>query len=203
MIRLRTDRFATSCTRVIGPDVVASGQFSRWGGSTRARSMTSYRHGAPSPAKRAESKDICMTTPAASRPVVHDGAAPPCHPSGMTARILLTSAFGPYAQDDEYGCRAIDPVEQYRNQVTRATSAVFGGKGISSASTGPATARRAARKEKNTKKLGRRSVRGGVASSAGGAGMAAGPVCDIQNRMTPIRRRVGPAGRSRRRWAME
>src|ERR1017187_3138654 len=34
-------------------------------------------------------------------------------------RILLTSVFGPYAQDDEYGSRAINPMELYHNQVTR------------------------------------------------------------------------------------
>jgi len=32
---------------------------------------------------------------------------------------LLTSVFGPYAQDDEYGSRAINPMELYHNQVTR------------------------------------------------------------------------------------
>ena len=41
------------------------------------------------------------------------------HPKGTQARILLTSVFGPYAQDDEYGSRAINPVELYHNQVTR------------------------------------------------------------------------------------
>ncbi|MEI8172115.1 MAG: cobalamin-dependent protein [Deltaproteobacteria bacterium] len=35
------------------------------------------------------------------------------------ARIMLTSAFGPYAQDDEYGSRKINPMELYQNQVTR------------------------------------------------------------------------------------
>ena len=41
------------------------------------------------------------------------------HPLGVRARILLTSVFGPYAQDDEYGSRAINPMELYHNQVTR------------------------------------------------------------------------------------
>ena len=41
------------------------------------------------------------------------------HPKGTQARVLLTSVFGPYAQDDEYGSRAINPVELYHNQVTR------------------------------------------------------------------------------------
>jgi len=34
-------------------------------------------------------------------------------------RILFTSVFGPYAQDDEYGSRTINPMELYHNQVTR------------------------------------------------------------------------------------
>jgi hypothetical protein len=34
--------------------------------------------------------------------------------------VLLTSVFGPYAQDDEFGSRAINPMELYHNQVTRA-----------------------------------------------------------------------------------
>jgi radical SAM superfamily enzyme YgiQ (UPF0313 family) len=42
------------------------------------------------------------------------------HPKGNRARVLLSSVFGPYAQDDEYGSRAINPMELYHNQVTRA-----------------------------------------------------------------------------------
>lgn len=41
------------------------------------------------------------------------------HPKGKRARILLSSVFGPYAQDDEYGSRKINPMELYHNQVTR------------------------------------------------------------------------------------
>jgi len=41
------------------------------------------------------------------------------HPKGARARILLTSVFKPFAQDDEYGSRAINPMELYHNQVTR------------------------------------------------------------------------------------
>ena len=41
------------------------------------------------------------------------------HPKGTRARILLTSVFGPYAQDDEFGSRRINPMELYHNQVTR------------------------------------------------------------------------------------
>ena len=33
--------------------------------------------------------------------------------------MLLTSVFGPYARDDQYGSRAINPMELYHNQVTR------------------------------------------------------------------------------------
>src|SRR3954452_20869900 len=42
------------------------------------------------------------------------------HPKGISARILLTSVFGPYAQDDEFGSRSINPMELYHNQVTKA-----------------------------------------------------------------------------------
>ena len=45
------------------------------------------------------------------------------HPKGNRARILLSSVFGPYAQDDEFGSRAINPMELYHNQVTRAQGA--------------------------------------------------------------------------------
>ena len=42
------------------------------------------------------------------------------HPKGNRARILLSSVFGPYAQDDDFGSRSINPMELYHNQVTRA-----------------------------------------------------------------------------------
>ena len=45
------------------------------------------------------------------------------HPKKSRARVLLTSVFGPYAQDDEFGSRAINPMELYQNQVTRAQGA--------------------------------------------------------------------------------
>jgi len=41
------------------------------------------------------------------------------HPRGSRARVLLSSVFGPYAQDDEYGSRKINPMELWHNQVTR------------------------------------------------------------------------------------
>ncbi len=37
----------------------------------------------------------------------------PVHRLGSRALVLLTSVFGPYAQDDEYGSRAINPMELY------------------------------------------------------------------------------------------
>lgn len=43
----------------------------------------------------------------------------PVHPKGNRTRILLSSVFGPYAQDDAYGSRALNPMELYENQVTR------------------------------------------------------------------------------------
>ncbi len=41
------------------------------------------------------------------------------HPAGSQAKVLLTSVFGPYAQDDEFGSRKLNPMELYHNQVTR------------------------------------------------------------------------------------
>jgi hypothetical protein len=43
----------------------------------------------------------------------------PVHPLGSKAKVLLTSVFGPYGADDEYGSRAMNPMELYHNQVTR------------------------------------------------------------------------------------
>jgi radical SAM superfamily enzyme YgiQ (UPF0313 family) len=45
------------------------------------------------------------------------------HPKGTRARVLLASVFGPYAQDDEFGSRTMNPMELYHNQVTRAQGA--------------------------------------------------------------------------------
>ena len=47
-------------------------------------------------------------------PATHD-----VHPLGTRARVLLSSVFGPYAQNDEYGSRKVNPMELYQNQVTR------------------------------------------------------------------------------------
>lgn len=41
------------------------------------------------------------------------------HPLKTRAKVLLSSVFGPYAQNDEYGSREINPMELYHNQVTR------------------------------------------------------------------------------------
>ncbi len=54
-----------------------------------------------------------------SRGLPHDAPDSPVHPLGSRARVLLTSVFGPYAQDDEYGSRKLNPMELYQNQVTR------------------------------------------------------------------------------------
>ncbi len=43
----------------------------------------------------------------------------PSHPKGSRARVLLSSVFKPFARDDEFGSRAINPAELYHNQVTR------------------------------------------------------------------------------------
>ena len=43
----------------------------------------------------------------------------PVHRLGTRAKVLLSSVFGPYAQDDRYGSRKINPMELYQNQVTR------------------------------------------------------------------------------------
>ena len=47
----------------------------------------------------------------------------PVHPLGSRARILLSSVFGPYAKNDEFGSRAANPMELYQNQVTRVQGA--------------------------------------------------------------------------------
>jgi radical SAM superfamily enzyme YgiQ (UPF0313 family) len=60
-----------------------------------------------------------MTTTTAPPIDMTSRDAAPTHPSGSRARVLLTSVFGPYAQDDEYGSRKINPMELYHNQVTR------------------------------------------------------------------------------------
>lgn len=44
----------------------------------------------------------------------------PRHPKGTRARVLLSSVFKPFAEDDAFGSRAINPIELYHNQVTRA-----------------------------------------------------------------------------------
>ncbi|MCC7336709.1 MAG: cobalamin-dependent protein [Pirellulaceae bacterium] len=61
-----------------------------------------------------------MLTPVSSVPATHAvQPTTPQHPAGSRANVLLCSVFGPYAQDDEYGSRAMNPMELYQNQVTR------------------------------------------------------------------------------------
>ncbi len=43
----------------------------------------------------------------------------PRHPLANKTRVLLSSVFGPYGQDDQYGSRKNNPMELYQNQVTR------------------------------------------------------------------------------------
>ncbi len=43
----------------------------------------------------------------------------PVHKFGNRSKILLSSVFGPYAQDDEFGSRTLNPMELHHNQVTR------------------------------------------------------------------------------------
>jgi radical SAM superfamily enzyme YgiQ (UPF0313 family) len=50
---------------------------------------------------------------------ISDIQSTPRHPKGSQAKILLTSVFGPFAQDDQFGSRSINPMELYHNQVTR------------------------------------------------------------------------------------
>jgi radical SAM superfamily enzyme YgiQ (UPF0313 family) len=59
--------------------------------------------------------------PTPGGPMIHSAntGQPVAHPLGSKARVLLCSVFGPYAQNDEYGSRSINPMELYHNQVTR------------------------------------------------------------------------------------
>ena len=50
---------------------------------------------------------------------IDQSTSQPVHPQGSKAKVLLSSAFGPYAVDDEFGSRTINPMELYHNQVTR------------------------------------------------------------------------------------
>jgi radical SAM superfamily enzyme YgiQ (UPF0313 family) len=63
--------------------------------------------------------ETCTSVVDASLHTVHSASFEK-HPKGSHARILLSSVFGPYAQDDEFGSRSINPMELYHNQVTRA-----------------------------------------------------------------------------------
>src|ERR1017187_10418115 len=52
-------------------------------------------------------------------PLPSQVSSPAPAPNSHRPRILFTSVFGPYARDDEYGSRSINPMELYHNQVTR------------------------------------------------------------------------------------
>lgn len=56
----------------------------------------------------------------APSPLPHSAAA---HFNGKCARLLLSSVFGPFARDDQYGSRKINPMELWHNQVTRVQGA--------------------------------------------------------------------------------
>jgi radical SAM superfamily enzyme YgiQ (UPF0313 family) len=65
-----------------------------------------------------------MKTPyETNTPIVYRPQPEALHPAGSQARVLLSSVFGPYAQDDEYGSRSMNPMELYHNQVTRTQGA--------------------------------------------------------------------------------
>ena len=66
-----------------------------------------------------QSAGVLETPPSDIRPTQPVCPATPRHPLGSKARVLLTSVFGPYAQDDQFGSRSINPMELYHNQVTR------------------------------------------------------------------------------------
>lgn len=55
-------------------------------------------------------RDLAVETPSMPHSTHSDGSQP---------RILLSSVFGPYAVDDQYGSRVMNPMELYHNQVTR------------------------------------------------------------------------------------
>ncbi len=60
-----------------------------------------------------------MTLRVVSGSVPDASLSPTAHPKGTQAKVLLASVFGPFACDDEYGSRKINPMELWHNQVTR------------------------------------------------------------------------------------
>lgn len=76
----------------------------------------------PSPGVRAENRPHSTGPPQPISVSSQPAFTHPVHPLGTRARVLLTSVFGPYAQDDAYGSRLINPMELYHNQVTRVQS---------------------------------------------------------------------------------
>jgi len=72
------------------------------------------------------SQEIAMKTRRHTLPLVNQDSnegQQPVHPLRSRAKVLLTSVFGPYGSDDEYGSRAMNPMELYHNQVTRVQGA--------------------------------------------------------------------------------
>lgn len=67
-------------------------------------------------------KNVAFNTPAESMDPAHRPTRKGS-PSRSQTRVLLSSVFGPYARDDEYGSRKINPMELYHNQVTRTQGA--------------------------------------------------------------------------------
>jgi hypothetical protein len=63
--------------------------------------------------------DVLANSAGRERLVTTAAGDNPVHALGSKARVLLTSVFGPYARDDQYGSRLINPMELYHNQVTR------------------------------------------------------------------------------------
>ena len=66
---------------------------------------------------------MCASSQSTAENVTTDATDFPVHPLRSQARVLLTSVFGPYAQDDQYGSRLINPMELFHNQVTRVQEA--------------------------------------------------------------------------------
>jgi hypothetical protein len=60
-----------------------------------------------SKATRSKGIESMIISPNLARQLKTDSQAPETHPMGSRANVLLSSVFGPYAQDDEYGSRAM------------------------------------------------------------------------------------------------
>ena len=67
---------------------------------------------------KSDTKELSMIAPTYRIRLPNDPAQA-ARASGCRTKVLLTSVFGPYAQDDQYGSRKMNPMELYHNQVTR------------------------------------------------------------------------------------